>query len=79
VKNALQGMIGIQKISIEGDEIEIQYDLMLVTVEQITSKLAKIGVELGPCWVGHLKLALINNLEETEIGSLEVHFDKYCD
>lgn len=39
VKRALFEMMGIHEISIEGDKIEIQYDLIQVTVEQIADKL----------------------------------------
>ena len=72
VKRALLEMMGIHEIFIEGDKIEIQYDLMQVTAEQIVDKLALIGANLGGGWVDRLKLAFINNLEEIEISSLEV-------
>lgn len=72
VKRALLEMMGIHEVCIEGDKIEIQYDLMQVTTEQIADKLALIGADLGGGWVDRLKLALINNLEEIEISSLQV-------
>ena len=72
VKHALLEMMGIHEVCIEGDKIEIQYDLMQVTAEQIVDKLALIGANLGGGWVDRLKLAFINNLEEIEISSLEV-------
>lgn len=79
VKSALLEMMGIHEITIEGDKIEIKYDLIQVTAEQISDKLRLIGIKLGGDWIDRLKLAFINNLEETEIGSHEVHFDKHCD
>ena len=39
VKRVLFEMMGIHEISIEGDKIEIQYDLIQVTVEQIADRL----------------------------------------
>lgn len=72
VKHALLGMMGIHEVHVEGDKIEIQYDLIQVTAEQIAEKLALIGADLGEGWIDRLKLALINNLEEIEINSLEV-------
>lgn len=72
VKQALLEMMGIIEICIEGDKIEIQYDLMQVTTGQISDKLALIGTELGGGWIDRLKLAFINYQEECEIGSLEV-------
>jgi YHS domain-containing protein len=79
VKRALLEMMGIHEITIEGDKIKIQYDLIQVTAEQIADKLGLIGIKLGGDWIDRLKLAFINNIEETEVGSLEVHFDKYSD
>src|SRR3989338_7649693 len=78
VKQALLEMMGIHEVCIEGDKIEIQYDLVQVTAEQIADKLALIGVDLGDGWIDRLKLAFINNLEEIEISSLEVEKKKKC-
>jgi YHS domain-containing protein len=72
VKQALLEMKGMHEVCIEGGKIEIQYDLMQVTTEQIADKLALAGAGLGGGWVDRLKLAFINNLEEIEISSLEV-------
>lgn len=78
VKRALLEMMGIHEVTIEGDKIEIQYDLIQVTAEQIADKLGLIGIKLGGGWIDRLKLAFINNSEETEVGSLEVHLGKHC-
>lgn len=78
VKQALLEMMGIHEICIERNKIEIQYDLIQVTAEQIADKLALIGADLGGGWVNRLKLAFINNLEEIEINSLEVEKKKKC-
>lgn len=72
VKRALLEMMGIDEVCIEGDKIEIQYDLIQATVEQIADRLASIGADLGGDWMNRLKLAFINNLEEIEISSLQV-------
>lgn len=78
VKRALLEMMGIDEVCIEGDKIEIQYDLIQATVEQIAGKLASIGVDLGGGWTDRLKLAFINYLEGTEMSSLEVENKKCC-
>jgi len=78
VKHALLEMMGIVEICIDGDKLEIKYDLIQVTAEQIADKLALIGADLGGGWVECLKLAFINNLEEIEINSLEVEKKKKC-
>lgn len=78
VKRALLNMMGIHEICIDGDKVEIQYDLMQVTAAQIADKLVLIGADLGGGWVDRLKLAFINYQEECEIGSLEVVDKKGC-
>ncbi len=78
VKQALLSMMGIQAVHIEANKIEIQYDLIQVTTEQIADKLTFIGSELGGGWVDRLKQAFINYREECEIGSLEVENKKGC-
>ena len=77
VKQALIEMMGIHEVYIDGDKIEIQYDLLQATAEQIADKLALIGAGLGGGWMDRLKLALINNLEEIEISSLQVDDRKH--
>ena len=71
-------MMGILEICIEGNKLEIKYDLIQVTAEQIADKLALIGANLGGGWIDRLKLAFINHLEEIEINSLEVEKKKKC-
>jgi len=71
VERALLGMMGVHEVCIEGDKIEIQYDLMQATTGQIADKLASIGTDLGEGWMDRLKLAFINNLEDVEISSLQ--------
>ncbi len=78
VKRELQEMMGILSVCIDGSKIDIQYDLMQVTAEQISSKLSVIGSELGGGWIEGLKVAFINYLEEREIDSLEVNNTKSC-
>ncbi len=78
LKRELFEMMGIHSVCIEGNKLEIQYDLMQVTAEQIANKLVQIGAELGGGWIGGLKLAFINYLEEREIDSLEVNNIKGC-
>ena len=78
VKRSLLAMMGICEIRIEGDKMEIQYDLMQVTAEQIADKLASIGTALGGRWMDRLKRAFINYQEETEIAGLEVANRKRC-
>ena len=76
VRRALLEMMGIHEVDIGLDKIEIHYDLIQATAEQISDKLELIGTELGGGWKDRLKLAFINYLEECEIGNLEVENKK---
>ncbi len=75
--NALQAMMGIQSVSIDGDSVVITYDLLQATAEQVEEKLAEIGVKLGEGWTERLRRAFVHYEEECEIGNLEVHQGKY--
>ncbi|MDZ4141558.1 MAG: YHS domain-containing protein [Methylotenera sp.] len=73
---ALQAMMGIKSVKVDGDKIEITYDLLQVTAEQIETKMAEIGVQLGEGWTEQLCRAFVHYAEELEVGSLEVHNEK---
>lgn len=70
---ALQAMMGIQAVSIEGDCIVVAYDLLQATAEQIEGRLAEIGVLLGEGWPERLRRAFVHYEEECAAGSMEVH------
>jgi len=72
IKRTLFEMMGIQEISIEKNTIDIQYDLLQVTAEQISEKLGSIGAQLGGGLMDRLKLAFIDFQEEAEISRLEI-------
>jgi YHS domain-containing protein len=72
VRRALLEMAGVLEVAVEGNKIEVQYDLIRVTAEQIADKLALTGADLGEGWMDRLKLAFVNNLEEIEMNSLEL-------
>lgn len=78
VHDALTSMMGVQYIHIDGDNLEIKYDLILVTAEQIENKLVSVGASLGQGWTDRLRRAFIHFEEESEVGSLEVMKSKKC-
>lgn len=78
LKSALQAMMGIQSISIEGDRMVIEYDLLQAKAEQIEEKLAEVGVQLGEGMADHLRRAFVHYEEECELGNLEVHADDFA-
>lgn len=69
---ALKAMRGIRKIAADGNQVEITYDLLQATAEQIEAKLAEIGVQLGEGWADRLHRAFVHYEEECEAGNLEV-------
>jgi allophanate hydrolase subunit 1 len=77
LSDALQAMMGIQTVSVEGDSVVIAYDLLQATAEQIEERLAEIGVQLGEGWAERLRRAFVHYEEECEVGNLEVHQDKH--
>lgn len=76
VRDVLTGMMGVQDVRIESGRMDIQYDLMQVTEEQIENELISVGIALGQGWAHRLKHAFIHFEEEFEIGNLEVAKNK---
>jgi hypothetical protein len=76
IHDTLTSMMGVQDVHIDGDKLEIRYDLIQVTVEQIESKLVSVGAALGQGWADRLKRAFIHFEEESEVGTLEVTKNK---
>lgn len=75
--DALHAMMGIRAVSVNDDKVEISYDLLEPTAEQIEAKMAEIGVQLGEGWTERLRRAFVHYEEECEISNLEVHEDKH--
>jgi YHS domain-containing protein len=67
----LSNMMGIRNINIDGMDIDVTYDLMEVTAEQIEDQMVEIGVKLGEEWSQRLRRGFIHLLEETEVSSME--------
>jgi YHS domain-containing protein len=72
LSGALEAMMGVKKVLAEGDRVEITYDLLQATVEQIEATIAEIGIGLGESWPERLRLAFVHYQEECEAGNLEV-------
>lgn len=78
IHDALTSMMGVKDVHIESDSLEIKYDLIQITAEQIESKLVSVGISLGQGWMDHLRRAFIHFKEESEVGNLEVTKSKKC-
>ncbi len=71
ISEALQAMMGIKDLTVSQDTIEITYDLLQATLQQIEDKLVEIGVQLGSGWAERLRRAFLQESEELQIESLE--------
>ena len=72
IQDALTSMMGVQNVHIDGDNLEIRYDLAQVTAEQIENNLVSVGASLGQGWTDSLRRAFIHFEEASEIDNLEV-------
>lgn len=71
--NDLHSMKGIREVHADDMliEIEMTYDLMVVTAEQIEARLVEIGLKLGNEWPESLRRGFVHFLEEFEVLGLE--------
>ncbi len=71
VADRIRAMMGIKSIEIDGAAIEVTYDLLQVTAQQIESQLETAGAALGKDWGQRLRRAFVHYTEETEVDSME--------
>jgi len=71
VADSIRGMMGIKSIDIDGADIEVTYDLLQATAQQIESQLESTGAALGKDWGHRLRRAFVHYTEETEVDSME--------
>lgn len=76
IHDALTSMMGVQDVHIDGDNLEIRYDLIQVTAEQIENNLLSVGASLGQGWADRLRRAFTHFEEESEVDNLEVTKNK---
>ena len=67
----LRLMMGVRKVHVNNMILEITYDLMEVTAEQIENRLVQVGLNLGEEWPERLRRSFINFVEEFEILGLD--------
>lgn len=67
----LHEMMGISRVTVEDDHLEIVYDLLQATAEQIELKLVELGARMGENWAERLQRAFVHYEEECELGNLE--------
>jgi len=67
----IEAMMGVQHIEINGNCIDITYDLIQVTELQIEEKITEAGIVLGDDLTEKIRRAFVHFMEETEVESLE--------
>ena len=72
VTERIQSMMGIRRVEVTGDRIDITYDLLEATEAQIEEAIAQAGASLGRGLADRLSRAFVHYLEETEVDNLEV-------
>lgn len=72
VDEVLRGMMGVTAVTVAGDTIEITYDLLQVSLEEMETVIVEVGARLGGGWAECLRRALIHESEELEIDASEV-------
>lgn len=77
ISQVLHTMMGIKAIKIEGTRIDISYDLLEASAQQIEDRIEQMGEQLTGKWAEHLKRAFIHYLEETELDNLEHDIDSH--
>lgn len=71
--DSLQTMMGVQAVSVNDDVLEITYDLLQATAEQIEGAIGEFGdARLGEAWRDRFLRAWIHVEEETIISGMEV-------
>ncbi len=67
---ALNQLMSVRNVSIEGDELSIDYNLLEINAGQIEAVLAQAGAEMGAGWAERLKRGWVNFTEENELDNL---------
>ena len=74
----IEAMMGIHSIKINGNCIDITYDLLQATELQIEKKITEAGLVLGDNLMEKIRRAFVHYMEEVEVGSLEARPDSRC-
>ena len=77
LSDAINAMMGIEKIAIEGRIVRVTYDLLEATAEQIEKSIIEVGVLLGGKWTDKLIRAVTHYAEDCESANLEVIEKRY--
>ncbi len=66
----LMEIMGVKSVVVDGDKINITYDLLQVTEIKIEKALVEIGLQLGGDWLRRLCRSWVHDSEETKLDNL---------
>jgi len=75
---ALNQLMSVQNISIEGNRVAIDYNLLEVNANQIEEALTNAGASMGSGWAERLKLGWVHYTEENELDNLAASDSACC-
>ena len=67
---ALNQLMSVRNVSIEGDRLSIDYNLLEINAGQIETALVETGASMGSGWAERLKRGWVNYTEENELDNL---------
>lgn len=79
IQDILQDLLGVKSSAVGSDHIDISYDLLLISAEEIEEKIIACGEELGHRLRDRLERVFIHAEEQNEISSIEVHYQNKAD
>lgn len=78
ISQSLMTMMGINEVQIKDNKIDITYNLLEATSQQIEDHIDQMGQHLSGSWIDRLKRAFIHYKEETELDNLEQSDSHSC-
>ena len=72
LQESLYTMMGVKKVTVAGDGLEITYDLLQATAKQIEGVIVTFGARLGEGWSDRLRRSWVYFEEEVLISGMEV-------
>lgn len=79
LRDSLHEMMGVKHVRIEGNIVQITYDLLEATAEQIGQTIEESGNRLSQSLGTKLRHAFVHCLEEIELDALETQIsDRGC-
>ena len=72
IREALLALMGVTEVVVDNDRIEITYDLLQVTAEQIEAVILACEFPLGEAWRDRVHRAWVHYSEEQTLSSMAV-------